>query len=906
MVTETARRVLLGVLVAALACALQIPLPALAEPTCPTVGAGGSVTPSPEYWGDDLTDCDLTGALLVGVVLSDTNFTNANLTNVDFTGATLTNANFTNATLTDATLTGATITGATFTPGSVLNTRVGDFKYSYQYNAGTDTFEPGLRMVAYTGTSASVTIPGSALNLDVTKIDGGAFADPSAITSVTFANTLTTIGYGAFAETRLTSLALPTSLEIIEATAFYGIATLGGSLSIPNSVTSIGDNAFKGTGFTSLTLGSSLQTIGVAAFESVPISGSLSIPSSTTSIGASAFYGTSFNGGLTLRSGLTTIGESAFEVLDSRGFIGGLTIPASVTSIGPYAFRGNEFTTLTIMSGSSEMTIGTSAFAGISTFAGNLTVPARVVSIGTFAFDSAGFTGTLTLPNSLTAISEGAFNSTGFITVGLGNSVTSIGARAFDSVPTTGPLTLPEGLTTVGERAFYDTRITSLTLPSTLTSIGPDAFSSIAELTASITLPSGLTSLGSAAFYGSGITGSVAIPSAVTAVPASVFGVTQVSAVTFPSGLTSIGAQAFWRTSIETVTFPSTLTTIGAQAFALRLAGSTDITGGTFTFEGPAPTIDATAFDGADGLVVRYPEGASGWPLPSALFGLNSRQIAVAGPPAPGPDPSSPILEPSPSNSSQSSVAAVQQSDSGNNPLQTTGTAGFQVNGQEIPVTTERGPRGSGLTLQAGSVAFTLRSQTAAGQRIPVSPDGSLILPRTGQVPISGDGLEPNSSVAVTLFSDPIALGSSVVSAEGTFTASPVIPSTVSLGAHTLQLTGRTKTGDPFVLSVGVLVETPAAALGANPVITVQPKIIKPSASVSVTARGVQAGCRVTFILAGKRANATASKKGVAQAQITVPKKLPRTVSLRASVTGPKCSAVAVSERVPVARSSAR
>ena len=277
--------------------------------------------------------------------------------------------------------------------------------------------------------------------------------------------------------------------------------------------------------------------------------------------------------------------------------------------------------------------------------------------------------------------------------------------------------------------------------------------------------------------------------------------------------------------------------------------------------------------------------------------------LATATSAGPCPSPA-----PSPSNgsaplTSEPEPPTVTASQPG---TQAPGTVGFMIDGQVIPVRVETGPRGTGLMLQAGPVEFTLRGQTASGQRVPIAPDGSLILPRTGVVPISGDGLEPNSSVAITLFSDPIALGSSGVSGDGTFTASPTIPSTVPLGAHTLQLTGRTKTGDPFILSIGVLVETPAAALGANPVITVRPKIVTPGASVSVTAQGVQAGCRVTFTLAGKRANATASKKGVAQVQITMPEKLPRTVSLRASVTGPKCSAVAVSERVPAARSSAR
>ena len=265
----------------------------------------------------------------------------------------------------------------------------------------------------------------------------------------------------------------------------------------------------------------------------------------------------------------------------------------------------------------------------------------------------------------------------------------------------------------------------------------------------------------------------------------------------------------------------------------------------------------------------------------------------------------SPGPEPSPANTPQPSVVTPERPANNQPTGQAPGTAGFVIDGQVIPVRSESGPRGTGLTLQAGPVEFTLRSQTANGRRVPLAADGSLILPRTGEVPISGDGLEPNSAVMVTLFSDPIPLGSTPVGADGTFRAAPVIPSTVPLGAHTLQLTGRTKTGDPFVLSIGVLVETPAAALGADPIISVRPAIVTPGTAVAVTARGVQVGCRVTFTLAGKRATTTASKKGVAQAQITMPKRLPRNAVVRGTVSGPKCTSVSVSSRVPTRHGSA-
>lgn len=759
-----------------------------------------------------LIDWNLSGANLTGA-----NLTGANLAGANLAGANLTGANLADANLADANLTGATTTGAEISVSGVLNTRVGDFRFSDECAAGCSAPTGDLQIESYIGSGTSVTIPSTALTFDVSRIDDG---------------------------------------------AFIGASSLRGNLDIPDSI---------------------------------------------KSIGVSAFYGVGFTGTLTLGSGLESIGSDAFA--GGPAFTGSLTISESVKTIGNRAFVGNRFTALTFEDRGTTATIGEEAFNGIATFDGALAIPEGVTSIGSYAFAGTGFDGVLTIPDSLTSISNHAFSGSSFTSVTLGANLTSIGVEAFRNVPLTGTLEIPSSVITLGAQAFELTEINSVAFPSSLTSIGDSAFASTSTLEGELALPTGLTALGSGAFYATNISGSLVIPSGITSIAASTFGATRVSNVTLSPATTAIGAEAFYRTSIETLTLPRTLVSIGDRAFGWRFKNDVetgdviDITGGTFTFQGNAPSIASSAFqkDGggpAEDLVIRYPEGASGWPMDPNPFGLRSRQVAVAGPPAPRPEPSSPTLEPSPANTSQSSGAGAQQPVASQYSLQTPGTAEFQVNGQATPVKTEFGPRGSGLTLQAGPVEFTLRGQTPNGQRVPLAPDGSLILPRTGEVPISGDGLEPGSTVVVTLFSDPVSLGSTSVGADGTFKVRPVIPLTVPLGAHTLELSGVTKSGDAFVLSVGVRVETPAAALGAEPVVRVRPAALKPGASVEVTAQGVQAGCRIAFAVAGERALARASTKGVAQSRITLPQRLPKTVVLRATVSGPRCSAVSVSRDI--------
>ena len=113
--------------------------------------------------------------------------------------------------------------------------------------------------------------------------------------------------------------------------AFRG-KNLTGNLVIPNSVTEIGYLAFAGcTGFKgNLTIPNSVTTIGKSAFAGCTgFKGYLTIPNSVTTIGKSAFYNCSgLTGELKIPNSVTTIGESAFE--NCTGFTGDLSLPKSL------------------------------------------------------------------------------------------------------------------------------------------------------------------------------------------------------------------------------------------------------------------------------------------------------------------------------------------------------------------------------------------------------------------------------------------------------------------------------------------------------------------------------------------------------------------------------------------------
>ena len=229
---------------------------------------------------------------------------------------------------------------------------------------------------------------------------------------------------------------------------------LTGNLVIPNSVTEIGYLAFAGcTGFKgNLTIPNSVTTIGNSAFQECSgFTGKLTISSSVTTIGNMAFYGCSeFTGDLTIPNSVTTIGNYAFA--NCKGFTGDLTIPNSVTTIGNSAFVDCKGFTGDLAISNSVTNIGDRAFFNCSGFTGNLTIPNSVTTIGNSAFYNCyGFTGNLTIPNSVTTIGSSAFRYCTGLTgdVSLSKSLEVVGSLSFEycnKIKTINFQSLPEGI----------------------------------------------------------------------------------------------------------------------------------------------------------------------------------------------------------------------------------------------------------------------------------------------------------------------------------------------------------------------------------------------------------------------------------------------------------------------------
>lgn len=162
------------------------------------------------------------------------------------------------------------------------------------------------------------------LPLNLEAIPDNAFSN-SSITSIDIPSTVVSIGNNAFDDCSLLAgnLILPNGLQSIGNSAFRQCGKLTGDLHIPNSVINLGYYAFRNCNFTTLTLGIGITTIPKECFMlGKSFTGNLIIPDQVEVIEEHAFYGCTFNGYLTLGSGLQSIGYLAFTGVNSSDVSG--------------------------------------------------------------------------------------------------------------------------------------------------------------------------------------------------------------------------------------------------------------------------------------------------------------------------------------------------------------------------------------------------------------------------------------------------------------------------------------------------------------------------------------------------------------------------------------------------------
>ena len=445
-----------------------------------------------------------------------------------------------------------------------------------------------------------VTLPN---NDNFTTIEGDMFYNCKNLQSITVPGSVTSIGSYAFRGcSSLQEVTLPNNdnFTTIERDTFNGCSSLQ-TITIPKSVTSIGYSAFSecssikrvhylgtvndwlnisfhdgtsnpiwyganlyinGTLFEEIkaedfTDGKEVTKINDYAFSGCVSLKSVTIPSGVTSIGSSAFYrcssikdvyylgtvndwlnisfGASSSNPLNNGANLYINGTLLLEEIKAEDF----TIGKEVTAISDYAFYNcKTLKSVTIPSGVTS--IGSYAFRGCRSLQ-SITVPGSVTSIGSYAFYGCSSLQEVTLPdnNNLSTIENYTFyGCNGLTSITIPDSVTSIGSYAFDacsnikevyylgtvndwfnisfSGSSSNPLNNGANLY-INDTLLEEIRAEDFTIGKEVTAISEYAFYNCKTLK-SVTIPSGVTSIGSYAFNDCSSLQSIIVPDTVTSI----------------------------------------------------------------------------------------------------------------------------------------------------------------------------------------------------------------------------------------------------------------------------------------------------------------------------------------------------------------------------------------------------
>ena len=148
-------------------------------------------------------------------------------------------------------------------------TSIGDQAFYYDSALSTIILPETLTSIGdqafyYCRNLSSVTIPSS-----ITEFGKYIFLGCTSLRTVNFSEGLTKIGIGMFCSTGVTTITLPSTITVIEESAFSSCSSLTKITPLDN-VTTIGNSAFNGcSNLTNFKIGSSIESIGISALFNV-------------------------------------------------------------------------------------------------------------------------------------------------------------------------------------------------------------------------------------------------------------------------------------------------------------------------------------------------------------------------------------------------------------------------------------------------------------------------------------------------------------------------------------------------------------------------------------------------------------------------------------------------------------
>ena len=384
----------------------------------------------------------------------------------------------------------------------------GDFTYEEEGE--------GIRITGYGGGESIVVIPATLADKPVVAIGEKAFADMTGLKAVSVPDSVTEIGFGAFAGCKnLTSLRTP--VFTCEDAPYFGALFGAKSHDAQGSAVPAGLSTLVLTGG---------ETVPDYAFYACRGLEAVALPATITELGDFAFYNC---GALvcvtTGHTALTSVGEHVFT---NCAALLSLELPATVERMGFAMLEGCgklESLTVPFVGGRTYEHLSEEEKDAIES--GDAKDPVAETGYLGYLFGASHYTFTVGyLPASL-------------ITVTVLEGCDSIPANAFFECASVREVSLPEGVASVGRRAFYGCeKLVSVTLPDSVVSVGDDAYHGCIRLE-SFAGGVGLAELGVQAFMDCVSLKTVTLPATVTYLPNACFA----GCVTLES-LTATGIQA--------------------------------------------------------------------------------------------------------------------------------------------------------------------------------------------------------------------------------------------------------------------------------------------------------------------------------------------------------------------------